>query len=119
MFSIGGPRTNALKKQQECAVRRSRSKLYQLYRQVTLYVKCGLVEHHGSFRIILFGNRRRAQKIAGLALGVLFVIGGEVCCRIADFGREPRPHLPGPGDDGGCDAFAQPPASRAVMRQAG
>jgi len=49
MFPIGGPRTNALKKQQECAVRRSRSKLY---RQVTLYVKCGLVEHHGSFRII-------------------------------------------------------------------
>jgi hypothetical protein len=54
MFSVGGPRTNALKKQQECAVRRSRSKLYQLYRQVTLYVKCGLAEHHGSFRIIFF-----------------------------------------------------------------
>ena len=33
--------------------------------------------------------------------------GREVGFRIADFGRELHPHLPGPGDDGGCDALAQ------------
>jgi hypothetical protein len=73
MFSIGRPRTNALKRQQECTVRRCAATCTRLYRQVTLYVKCELVEHHGSFRIIFFEFSVQSEVCEGAGMTALTI----------------------------------------------